>query len=82
MKARLDKLLVERRLAESQQKAQAMIMAGLVEVNGVRTEKAGTLVVDGCRINIKGKECPYVSRGGLKLAKGLDFFKIRPVDFC
>lgn len=77
-KLRLDKLLLQRNLVESRQKAQGLIVAGLVWVDGQRCDKAGSQVKDDCLIEIKGKECPFVSRGGLKLAKGLPFFNIDP----
>jgi len=78
MKVRLDKLVVERGLAESRQKAQALILAGQVLVNGHKADKAGTNLAPDCTLELKGNNCPYVSRGGLKLAKGLDFFKLDP----
>jgi len=77
-KIRLDKLLQQQNLADSRQKAQAIILAGLVEINGQRYDKPGTMVDPSCRLTVKGGRCPYVSRGGLKLAKGLEFFKINP----
>ncbi|MEN8142395.1 MAG: TlyA family RNA methyltransferase [Thermodesulfobacteriota bacterium] len=81
MKIRLDKLLLVRNLAESRQKSQALIAAGLVFVNGQRADKVGTQFPDTCNIEIKGKKCPYVSRGGLKLAGALDHFQIDPTGF-
>ncbi|MFH1215870.1 MAG: TlyA family RNA methyltransferase [Pseudomonadota bacterium] len=77
MKLRLDKLLLVRNLAESRQKAQALIGAGQVLVNGQVVDKVGTLITDESTIEIK-ERCPYVSRGGLKLARALDFFAIVP----
>ena len=77
MRIRLDKLLLARSLAETRQKAQALIGAGQVLVNGQVVDKAGTQIADEALIEIK-ERCPYVSRGGLKLAKGLDFFHIDP----
>ena len=78
MKLRLDKLLLVKELADTRQKAQALIAAGLVFVNGQRADKAGIQFQDTSNIEIKGKKCPYVSRGGLKLAEALDHFKIDP----
>ena len=78
---RLDTLLVERNLAPSRQKAQALIGAGQVEVDGRIFDKAGSPVPNDCRIEIRGKPLPYVSRGGVKLAAGLAHFNIRPQDF-
>ncbi|RJX34660.1 MAG: TlyA family RNA methyltransferase [Desulfurivibrio sp.] len=77
MKMRLDKLLLARELAATRQKAQALIGAGQVLVGGQVIDKAGTLIAEEALIEIK-ERCPYVSRGGLKLAKGLDFFQIDP----
>lgn len=77
-KRRLDQLLVERGLADNRTRAQAVIMAGLVTVGGARADKAGALVASDAAIEVKGKEHPYVSRGGLKLAAALDRFAIDP----
>jgi 23S rRNA (cytidine1920-2'-O)/16S rRNA (cytidine1409-2'-O)-methyltransferase len=77
-RARLDVLLVERGLAETRTKAQAMILAGLVQVSGRRAEKAGEAVPREAEIAVTGPPHPYVSRGGLKLAAGLDHFGIDP----
>ncbi|OAG28245.1 rRNA methyltransferase [Thermodesulfatator autotrophicus] len=73
-KERLDKLLVKRGLAESREKAQALIMAGQVYVNGKRLDKAGHKVPLEAEIEVKGKGLPFVSRGGLKLAHALKHF--------
>lgn len=81
MKLRLDKLLVEKKLAESRQQSQAIILAGLVEVNGQRVDKPGALVAVASQLLVKGNPCPFVSRGGLKLAKGLEFFQVSPQGF-
>ena len=75
MKKRLDVLMVERRLADSREKAKAIIMAGQVFVNGEREDKAGTTFEETkAQIEIKGKTLKYVSRGGLKLEKAMDVF--------
>lgn len=76
MKKRLDLVLVEQGYFQSRQKAQAAIMAGLIVVNGEREDKAGTQVSEDAHIHIKGEKLPYVSRGGLKLKKGIDTFEI------
>ena len=81
MKLRLDKLLLTRNLAESRQKAQAVITAGQVFVNGHRADKAGSQFPTDCDIEIRGDKCPYVSRGGLKLEAGLNHFAIDPSGF-
>jgi len=75
----LDQLLVERELFDSRSQAQAAIMAGLVYVSEQKIDKAGTLVAFDAVIEVRG-QAPYVSRGGLKLAKALDEFKIDPKD--
>ncbi len=75
-KERLDKILVERGLAQSRERARALIMAGLVVVNDHAVDKAGQLVPIAAEIRLKGEDIPYVSRGGLKLAKALDEFNL------
>jgi len=70
-KYRLDRLLVERGLAPSRQRARAMIMAGKILVNKLPADKAGFLVSNKDSIELKGKDIPYVSRGGLKLEAAL-----------
>ena len=75
-KERIDKLLVLKGLFESREKAQRALMAGLVFVDGKRIEKAGDKVDPDANIEVKGSGCPYVSRGGLKLKKALDYFSI------
>jgi len=77
MKVRLDKLLLEKNLAPSRHKAQAMIAAGQVLVNSKLADKAGTMVEDSATVELK-ESCPYVSRGGYKLEAGLEFFNITP----
>lgn len=76
MKQRLDTLLVERGLAETRARAQALIMAGDVLVDGQRVDKAGMPVAVGARIEVKA-QLPYVSRGGLKLAHALEVFGLK-----
>jgi 23S rRNA (cytidine1920-2'-O)/16S rRNA (cytidine1409-2'-O)-methyltransferase len=75
-KTRIDQLLVNRGLAESRARAQAMILAGNVFVAGARVDKAGTAVKDDAPIDVRGAEHPYVSRGGVKLAGALEAFAI------
>ena len=67
-------MLVEQGFCETREKAKRIVMAGLVFVNGQRCDKAGTTVPEGAKIEVKGDGCPYVSRGGLKLARALDRF--------
>ena len=76
MKERLDVLLVKRNLAESREKAKAIIMSGNVFVEGQREDKAGTTFSDEVQIEIKGHTLPYVSRGGLKLEKAIANFDV------
>lgn len=80
-KLRLDQLLVERGLVESRSRAQALIMAGNVYSDTKRLDKAGQQVKDDIHIEIKGQDHPWVSRGGLKLEKGLAHFDIDPTGF-
>jgi 23S rRNA (cytidine1920-2'-O)/16S rRNA (cytidine1409-2'-O)-methyltransferase len=77
-KKRLDALIVERGLAESREKAQAMILAGEVRVNGERSEKAGAQIAEDARIEVVGGSAKYASRGGLKLEGALKDFVIDP----
>ncbi len=77
MKERLDVLMVRQNLAPSRQKAQALIMEGVVYVNGQKEEKAGSQFdEDKSRIEVRGNTLPYVSRGGLKLEKAIEAFDI------
>jgi 23S rRNA (cytidine1920-2'-O)/16S rRNA (cytidine1409-2'-O)-methyltransferase len=75
-KKRLDVLVVERGLAGSREKAQAMILAGEVRVNGARSDKAGVQVATDARIESSGTAAKYASRGGLKLEGALEDFGI------
>jgi 23S rRNA (cytidine1920-2'-O)/16S rRNA (cytidine1409-2'-O)-methyltransferase len=74
MKTRIDQLLANRGLAESRTRAQALILAGLVYVGTKQVAKAGELVADDAEIIVKGRDHPWVSRGGVKLAHGLAHF--------
>ncbi|MGA2193337.1 MAG: TlyA family RNA methyltransferase [Nitrospirota bacterium] len=73
---RLDTELVRRGLADSRQRAQGLILAGMVLVGGEKVEKSGAQVDESADIRITGCDIPYVSRGGLKLKAALDFFGI------
>lgn len=77
-KERVDKLLVDRGLVETRSKAQALIMAGLVYVDTQRIDKPGQMLPPDCNLSLKGQDHPWVSRGGLKLAKALEHFAIDP----
>ncbi len=81
-KKRLDVLLTEQGYAETRSKAQAIIMAGLVYVNGQKADKAGmSFDADTAQIEVRGQACPYVSRGGLKLEKALRDFGVKPEGY-
>lgn len=80
MKERLDVLLVKRKLAESREKAKAVIMSGNVFVDGQREDKAGTTFPEDVSIEVKGHALPYVSRGGLKLEKAMKEFDVELAD--
>src|SRR5689334_10881032 len=76
MKVRIDKLLVERKLTPSRERAQALVLAGKVLVNGQKVEKSGTRVEANCEITLLGEDLKYVSRGGLKLEHALEYWRI------
>ncbi len=73
-KTRLDVMLVERGFFDSREKARAVIMAGDVFVNGQRSDKPGTAYGEDVSVEVRGGKLKYVSRGGLKLERALDFF--------
>ncbi|MDX2093674.1 MAG: TlyA family RNA methyltransferase [Kofleriaceae bacterium] len=75
---RLDKLLVDRGLVASRERARALIMSGAVLVRGQPETKAGTLIDTSAEVTLREEDHPYVSRGALKLVKGLDTFGIDP----
>jgi 23S rRNA (cytidine1920-2'-O)/16S rRNA (cytidine1409-2'-O)-methyltransferase len=77
MKLRLDLMLAERGLAESREKAQALVLAGEVLVNGVKAAKPGQAVAAGADLQVLRRP-PFVSRGGQKLEAALDHFQIQP----
>jgi 23S rRNA (cytidine1920-2'-O)/16S rRNA (cytidine1409-2'-O)-methyltransferase len=77
-KRRADQLLVEQGLAESRAKAQALILAGLVSAAGKRIDKPGTALREDTELTLAGRDHPWVSRGGVKLAFALDNFGIDP----
>ena len=76
MKERLDVLLVNRNLAESREKAKAIIMYGIVYVDGQKEDKAGTMFEDTVSVEVRGHTLAYVSRGGLKLEKAMTHFGV------
>src|ERR1700722_11240054 len=77
-KRRVDTLLVERGLAESRARAQALVLAGLVWSAGQRLDKPGTSLATDTPLEVRGRAHPWVSRGGIKLAHALDHFAIDP----
>ena len=81
IKKRLDVLLVEQGHAESRSKAQAIIMSGLVYVNGQKADKPGMSFEEHVQLEVRSGGCPYVSRGGLKLEKALRDFGVDPTGF-
>lgn len=75
-KLRADQLLVDRGLAESRARAQALILAGLVFLGDRKVEKAGQQVAEDAVLDVRGRDHPWVSRGGIKLAHAIDHFGI------
>lgn len=75
---RLDKLLVDRGLVQSRERARALVMRGVVLVRGQPETKPGTLIDPAAEITLREDDHPYVSRGALKLVKGLDAFALDP----
>ena len=76
MKKRLDILVYEKGLAESREKAKAVIMAGLVYVNNQKADKCGSTYEEDCNLEVRGPALKYVSRGGLKLEKAVSSFSL------
>lgn len=80
MKSRLDKIIVDKGIAPSRERAQALIMEGRVFVGGIPVTKAGAMVDEGAAVELKGEDIPYVSRGGLKLEAAIKHFHISLKD--
>ncbi|BBD98531.1 TlyA family rRNA (cytidine-2'-O)-methyltransferase [Sphingobium amiense] len=80
-KVRADQLLVDNGLAESRARAQALILAGLVFLGDRKIEKAGQQVAPDAELDVRGRDHPWVSRGGIKLAHALDAFAIDVTGF-
>ena len=76
MKERLDVMMVNRGLAESREKAKAVIMSGIVYVDNIKEDKAGSTFDEKAQIEVRGNTLKYVSRGGLKLEKAMDCFGV------
>ena len=81
IKKRLDVLLMEQGYADSRTKAQAIIMSGMVYVDGQKADKPGTAYEESVSLEVRGASCPYVSRGGLKLEKALRDFGVDPTGY-
>mgnify|MGYP001806315985 CR=1 FL=1 len=79
-KIRLDQLIVDRNLADSKTRAQALVMAGHVFMGDVKAQKPGQQVAEDTELTVKGSDHPWVSRGGIKLAHALDEFSIAVAD--
>lgn len=77
-KVRVDQLLVERGLAESRARAQALVLAGLVFSGETRIAKSGQMLAADAALDVRGRDHPWVSRGGVKLAHALDHFSLDP----
>ena len=80
MKIRLDQYVFEEGYTESRQRAQALIMAGVVYVNNQKVDKAGYMVKDADKVEVRGKDLKYVSRGGYKLEKAIELYGIVLTD--
>lgn len=80
MKDRLDKILVDRGLVQSRERAKALIMEGAVSVNGIPAAKAGTMIDSSAKVSLKKDDIPFVSRGGLKLKAAIEHFNIKIKD--
>lgn len=76
MKIRLDQYLVEQQLAQSRERAKALIMSGIVYVNESKEDKPGTMIASDANVTVRGHDIQYVSRGGLKLEKAMNNFPI------
>ena len=80
VKKRLDVLMVEKGLEQSRERAKALIMSGIVYVGGQKAESPGQSYPEDSEIEVRGNKLPFVSRGGLKLQKAIEYFGIDPKD--
>ena len=78
MKIRLDQYLCQNGYAQSRERAKALIMSGIVFVDEQKVDKAGEMIKEGARVEVRGHDIGYVSRGGLKLEKAMQFFPMHP----
>lgn len=77
-KVRLDQYLVQNHLVQSRERAKALIMSGIVFVNEQKADKAGDIVPPDAKVEVRGHDIGFVSRGGLKLAKAMKVFPLSP----
>ena len=78
MKIRLDQYLVQHGLTQSRERAKALIMSGIVFVNEQKADKAGEMIKEDAKVEVRGHDIGYVSRGGLKLEKAMKCFPLTP----
>ena len=78
MKIRLDQYLCQNGYAQSRERAKALIMSGIVFVNEQKVDKAGEMIAEDAKVEVRGHDISYVSRGGLKLEKAMQVFPMRP----
>jgi len=78
LKTRLDQYLCQNGFAQSRERAKALIMSGIVFINEQKADKAGDLVPEGAKVEVRGHDIGYVSRGGLKLEKAMQVFPVSP----
>lgn len=78
MKIRLDQYLCQNGLVQSRERAKALIMAGIVFVDEQKVDKPGTMIADTAKVEVRGHDLKYVSRGGLKLEKAMEVFPLTP----
>ena len=76
MKIRLDQYIFEQGYAQSRRRAQALIMSGIVYVNNQTSDKAGEMIKETDKVEVRGKDLKYVSRGGLKLEKAIELYNL------
>ena len=80
MKIRLDQYLVQHGLTQSRERAKALIMSGIVFVNEQKVDKAGEMIKEDAKVEVRGHDIGYVSRGGLKLEKAMQCFPLLRLD--
>ena len=78
MKIRLDQYLCQNGYAQSRERAKALIMSGIVFVDEQKVDKAGEMIAEDAKVEVRGHDIGYVSRGGLKLEKAMEVFPMRP----